>query len=97
MTIGKSTSTGTHGTGLAFGGLATQIVAAKLVNGTGDRPKSPGRTRVVVNKETVPVERVKLGTETVTDEQQVSEEVRKEQIEADLPEEATRRENTERG
>ncbi|MBM6544582.1 PRC and DUF2382 domain-containing protein [Janibacter sp. YIM B02568] len=53
--------------------------------------------RVVVNKETVPVERVKLGTETVTDEQQVSEEVRKEQIEADLPEEATRRENTERG
>lgn len=53
--------------------------------------------RVVVNKETVPVERVKLGTETVTDEQQVSEKVRKEQIEADLPEEATRRENTERG
>ena len=33
----------------------------------------------------------------VTDEQQVSEEVRKEQIEADLPDEATRRENTERG
>ena len=53
--------------------------------------------RVVVNKETVPVERVKLGTETVTEEQQVSEEVRKEQIEADLPDEATRRENTERG
>ncbi|MEX1908676.1 PRC and DUF2382 domain-containing protein [Janibacter sp. Y6] len=53
--------------------------------------------RVVVDKETVPVERVKLGTETVTDEQQVSEEVRKEQIEADLPDEATRRENTQRG
>ncbi|WP_282071739.1 PRC and DUF2382 domain-containing protein [Janibacter hoylei] len=53
--------------------------------------------RVVVNKETVPVERVKLGTETVTEEQQVSEKVRKEQIEADLPDEATRRENTERG
>lgn len=53
--------------------------------------------RVVVNKETVPVERVKLGTETVTEEQQVSEEVRKEQIEADLPDEASRRESTERG
>ncbi len=41
--------------------------------------------RVRVDKETVPVEKVKLGTETVTDEQQVSEEVRKEQVEADLP------------
>ena len=39
--------------------------------------------RVVVNKETVPVERVRLGTETVTEEQQVDEEVRKEQIETE--------------
>ena len=39
--------------------------------------------QVVVNKEAVPVERVKLGTETVTEEQQVTEEVRKEQIETD--------------
>jgi uncharacterized protein (TIGR02271 family) len=39
--------------------------------------------RVVVQKETVPVERVRLDTETVTEEQQVDEEVRKEQIEAD--------------
>jgi len=39
--------------------------------------------RVVVQKETVPVERVRLGKETVTEEQQVDEEVRKEQIEAD--------------
>lgn len=46
--------------------------------------------RVVVDKETVPVERVALGTETVTDEQQVSEQVRKEQIEADLPDDAQR-------
>lgn len=45
--------------------------------------------RAVVDKETVPVERVRLDTETVTDEQQVSEEVRKEQVEADLPEEGT--------
>jgi uncharacterized protein (TIGR02271 family) len=39
--------------------------------------------RVVVNKETVPVERVKLATETVTEDQVVSEEVRKEQIETE--------------
>jgi uncharacterized protein (TIGR02271 family) len=37
--------------------------------------------RVVVNKETVPVERVALGTETVTEQQQVSEEVAHEEIE----------------
>jgi uncharacterized protein (TIGR02271 family) len=36
--------------------------------------------RVVVDKEAVPVERVSLGTETVTEEQRVTEEVRKEQI-----------------
>jgi uncharacterized protein (TIGR02271 family) len=35
----------------------------------------------VVSKETVPVERVRLATETVTENQQVSEQVRKEQIE----------------
>jgi uncharacterized protein (TIGR02271 family) len=39
--------------------------------------------RVVVSKETVPVERVRLDKETVTEEQRVDEEVRKEQIEAD--------------
>jgi len=37
--------------------------------------------QVVVDKETVAVERVRLGTETVTESQQVSEQVRKEQIE----------------
>src|SRR6185437_10691885 len=36
--------------------------------------------RPVVAKEAVPVERVRLATETVTEEQQVSEQVRKEQI-----------------
>ena len=36
--------------------------------------------RPVVAKEAVPVERVRLGTETITEEQQVSEQVRKEQI-----------------
>jgi uncharacterized protein (TIGR02271 family) len=37
--------------------------------------------RPVVAKETVPVERVRLDTETVTEQQQVSADVRKEQIE----------------
>lgn len=37
----------------------------------------------VVEKETVPVERVRLGTETVTEQAQVDETVRKEQIETD--------------
>jgi uncharacterized protein (TIGR02271 family) len=39
--------------------------------------------RPVVEKEAVPVERVRLDTETVTDEVTVNEEVRKEQIETD--------------
>ena len=37
----------------------------------------------VVQKEAVPVERVRLGKDTVTEQQQVTEEVRKERIEAD--------------
>jgi len=37
----------------------------------------------VVQKEAVPVERVRLGTETVTEQQQVTEEVRKEVIDTD--------------
>ena len=40
--------------------------------------------RPVVEKEAVPVERVRLGTETVTDQQKVSEQVRKEQIDTDI-------------
>jgi uncharacterized protein (TIGR02271 family) len=39
--------------------------------------------RPVIEKETVPVERVRLGKETVTDEVTVDEEVRKERIETD--------------
>ncbi|MEV6493252.1 PRC and DUF2382 domain-containing protein [Actinoplanes sp. NPDC051633] len=42
--------------------------------------------RPVVDTEAVPVERVRLGKETVTDEESVSGEVRKEQIEFDGPE-----------
>jgi len=41
--------------------------------------------RPVVEKETVPVERVRLAKETTTDEETVAGEVRKEQIETDLP------------
>ncbi len=39
--------------------------------------------RPVVHKEAVPVERVRLGKETVTDQHEVSEEVRKEHIETE--------------
>ncbi|WP_430645742.1 D-arabinono-1,4-lactone oxidase [Agromyces sp. GXS1127] len=36
QTISGATSTGTHGTGIGFGGLATQIVGARLVTGVGE-------------------------------------------------------------
>ena len=42
--------------------------------------------RPVVDTEAVPVERVRLGKETVTDTESVTGEVRKEQIEFDGPE-----------
>jgi uncharacterized protein (TIGR02271 family) len=47
--------------------------------------------RPVVDKETVPVERVRLGKQTVTDDETVTENVSREQIEADLPDEERRR------
>ncbi|MBO0985331.1 DUF2382 domain-containing protein [Rathayibacter sp. SD072] len=47
--------------------------------------------RVVAAKETVPVERVSLGTETVTEQQQVTEDVRHEEIEVDDDGTTTRR------
>ena len=45
--------------------------------------------RPVVEKEAVPVERVRLNTETVTEQETVSEDVRKEQIEADINDDRT--------
>ncbi|WP_082756930.1 D-arabinono-1,4-lactone oxidase [Tsukamurella pulmonis] len=36
QTVAGAISTGTHGTGLAFGGIATQVVGATLVSGTGE-------------------------------------------------------------
>lgn len=47
--------------------------------------------RPVVDKETVPVEQVRLGKETVRDEQTVGGEVRKERIDAELPGDAENR------
>jgi uncharacterized protein (TIGR02271 family) len=46
---------------------------------------------VVVDKRAVPRERVRLDTETVTDERQVAEEVRKEQIEVEGDDDRTDR------
>jgi len=46
--------------------------------------------RPVVQKEAVPVERVRLNTETVTEQATVSEEVRKEQIDTDIDGDANR-------
>jgi len=46
--------------------------------------------RPVVQKEAVPVERVRLDTETVTEQATVSEEVRKEQIDTDIDGDANR-------
>jgi uncharacterized protein (TIGR02271 family) len=46
--------------------------------------------RPVVSKESVPVERVRLDTETVTEQKTVTEAVRKEQVELDTDTEARR-------
>ncbi|MEV4534420.1 PRC and DUF2382 domain-containing protein [Asanoa sp. NPDC049518] len=46
--------------------------------------------RAVISKETIPVERVRMVKETVTEQQTVSGEVRKEHIEAALPNEEKR-------
>ena len=48
---------------------------------------------VVVDKRAVPKERVRLDTETVTDERQVSEEVRKEQIQVEGDQDQLRRQD----
>lgn len=52
--------------------------------------------RVVVDKETVPVERVRVNTDTVTEHENVSEDVRKERIEADSPTRDSDRDRLER-
>ncbi|MGS2615348.1 YsnF/AvaK domain-containing protein [Micromonospora sp. LZ34] len=47
--------------------------------------------RPVVSKETVPVERVRLAKDEVVDQRAVDEQVRREQVEADIPETSRRR------
>ena len=44
--------------------------------------------RIIVTKETVPVERVHVGTETVTEDVTIKEKVRKEHIDTEGPEES---------
>jgi uncharacterized protein (TIGR02271 family) len=44
--------------------------------------------RLIVTKETVPVERVRIGTETVTDEVTINEDVRKEHLDTSGPEDS---------
>lgn len=50
---------------------------------TGEHEVTLHAEHPVVDKQVVPVERVRLDTDTVTGRQQVSEQVRKEQIETD--------------
>jgi FAD-linked oxidoreductase len=57
QTIAGATSTGTHGTGHRFGGLATQIVAATLVTASGELL----RVSETENAELLPAVRLGLG------------------------------------
>ncbi|MDM4763415.1 D-arabinono-1,4-lactone oxidase [Galbitalea sp. SE-J8] len=57
QTIAGATATGTHGTGLRFGGLATQIRAATLVTASGDLL----RVSESENAELLPAVRIGLG------------------------------------
>jgi L-gulono-1,4-lactone dehydrogenase len=57
QTIAGATSTGTHGTGAAFGGLATQVVALTLVTAAGELL----RVSETENAELLPAARLGLG------------------------------------
>jgi FAD-linked oxidoreductase len=57
QSIAGATSTGTHGTGLRFGGLATQITAVTLVTGRGEVLRIDERNR----PELLPAARLGLG------------------------------------
>lgn len=65
----------------------TEVDRNKVIGGSDIREEEHEVTlhedRVVVTKETVPVEKVKMSTEDVTEQQKVSEEVRKEKIETE--------------
>jgi FAD-linked oxidoreductase len=57
QSLAGATSTGTHGTGLRFGGLATQIVGATLVTGGGELLRIDEKSR----PELLPAVRLGLG------------------------------------
>ncbi len=57
QSISGAISTGTHGTGISFGGLATQVVGLTLVSGTGELV----RVTEEHNSEFLPAARVGLG------------------------------------
>ncbi|MCX8557726.1 FAD-binding protein [Mycolicibacterium mucogenicum] len=57
QTISGAISTGTHGTGLAFGGLATQVVGLTLVSGAGELVRIDEEQ----SSELLPAARVGLG------------------------------------
>jgi hypothetical protein len=63
--------------------LGELLRVGETVPEVGQQSQSSAGERPVVGKETVPVERVRVGKEQVTDEQAVSEEVRKEQVEVE--------------
>ena len=55
QTLAGAISTGTHGTGVTFGGLSTQVVGLTLVSGTGEL------VHIDENSELLPAARVGLG------------------------------------
>ncbi|MGV9767583.1 D-arabinono-1,4-lactone oxidase [Micromonospora tulbaghiae] len=57
QSIAGATATGTHGTGLGFGNLSTQITGVRLVTGTGDVLDVDARR----NPELLPAARLSLG------------------------------------
>jgi len=66
--------------------LPTVLVTAywrRVLNGPRGELWFGAHSRAAPEEETVPVERVKLGTQTITEQQQIKETVRKEQIETE--------------
>lgn len=71
----------------------TEDTAGQAARGIGEEEQEVTlhEERPVVSKEEVPVERVRLTKDTATEQQQVSEQLRKERIEEEVPEHEQRR------
>lgn len=71
----------------------TEETAGEAARGIGEEEQEVTlhEERPVVSKEEVPVERVRLTKDTATEQQQVSEQLRKERVEEDVPEREQRR------